>query len=121
MSEGAKLVLVVDDDPAIREALRQALEDEGHSVSEACDGAAALSTLRAGMRPHVILLDHMMPVMDGPTFAAEVGKDPALSGLSIVLITADGRAPQKAQAMGLSAYLNKPVELDVLLDLVART
>lgn len=114
----AKLVLIVDDDPAIQQAIKDALEDEGHSVAIAPHGADALGQLRSGIRPDLIVLDHMMPVMDGPTFAAEIQKDPALSHLPIVLLTADARADDKATAMGLSAFLRKPLRLDVLLDLV---
>ncbi len=121
MIGGKKLVLVIDDDPAMRDALCDALLDEGHRVVVTNDGAEALMTLRAGMRPDLILLDHMMPNMDGPAFAAEVGRDEALRALKIVLITADGRASQKAGAMGLSLYLTKPVEIDALLDVVERS
>jgi CheY-like chemotaxis protein len=113
-----KLILIVDDDPEIRDALKDVLEDEGHRVVLAAHGAEALDQLRGGIRPDLVFLDHMMPVMDGPTFAAEVGQDPALRGLSIVLVTADGHASSKAQAMGVQAYLAKPLQLDLMLDLV---
>jgi CheY-like chemotaxis protein len=114
----AKLVLIIDDDLGVQEAIRDALEDEGHSVAVAGDGAIALGQLRSGMHPDLIVLDHMMPVMDGPTFVSEVHKDPALQGLSIVLLTADGRANQKASAMGVQAYLHKPLRIEQLLAII---
>lgn len=116
-----KSILVVDDDAEMRDALKDALEDEGHRVVVAADGAEALDRLRGGFRPDLVFLDHMMPVMDGPAFAAEVYRDPSLRGLSIVLVTADGRASAKAQAMGVPAYLAKPLQLDRVLDLVDKT
>src|SRR5260370_34813709 len=62
---GAQRVLVVDDDVAIRHALRLLLEDEGLAVAEAADGRAALAILRAASDPYVVLLDQMMPPLDG--------------------------------------------------------
>lgn len=116
-----RFILLVDDDEAVRDAIKDLLEDEGHRVVVASHGAEALDCLRAGTRPDVILLDHMMPVMDGPTFAQAVQQDPALQGLKIVLLTADGRASAKASAMGVNAFLTKPVQLDQLLDVVANS
>ncbi|HET6582360.1 MAG TPA: response regulator [Nannocystaceae bacterium] len=115
-----RFILIVDDDPAVRDAIKDVLEDEGHRVEVAAHGAEALDSLRAGTRPDLVLLDHMMPIMDGPTFAEAVERDPALRGLKIVLLTADGRASAKATAMGLDAFLTKPVQLDQLLDVVAK-
>lgn len=113
-----KYVLIVDDDDAVRDALKDVLEDEGHRVATAVNGADALAQLRGGERPDLVLVDHMMPVMDGPTFVARVVQDPGLQSLRLVLVTADGRAPAKASAMGLRDYLPKPVALDDLLRLL---
>jgi CheY-like chemotaxis protein len=115
---GAKLILVVDDDAFIQDALREALEDEGYAVIIAANGAEALRKVRSGCRPDAILLDHMMPVMDGPTFAAEVSKDPGLAGMPIILITADARAKEKAVGIGLHAFLRKPLKLEELLSTI---
>ena len=111
----SKFVLIVDDDLGVQEAIRDALEDEGHDVAVASNGDVALRQLRSGVHPDLIVLDHMMPVMDGPTFVSEVLKDPALQGLPIVLLTADGRADTKAAAMGVQAYLRKPLRIEQLL------
>jgi CheY-like chemotaxis protein len=110
-----KLILVVDDDRSIQEALRDALEDEGYTVDVADNGAQALAKLRGGCVPAAILLDHMMPVMDGPTFVSETSKDPSLRDLPIILVTADARASEKAFSTGLRAFLRKPLKLDELL------
>src|SRR6187399_2199831 len=107
----SRLILIVDDDAEVRDAIKDILEDEGHRVLLAVHGAEALAHLRNGARPDLIVVDHMMPVMDGPTFAAEVGRDPALKDLRMVLVTADGRAQAKASAMGLDRYLPKPLKL----------
>ena len=113
-----KLILVVDDDPFIQEALHDALEDEGYAVIVAANGADALRKLRSGSRPDAILLDHMMPVMDGPTFAAEVRGDSSLEQVPIILITADSHAEEKAMAIGLRTFLRKPLQLDDLLSTI---
>jgi two-component system response regulator MprA len=113
-----KVILVVDDDPSIQDALQDALEDEGYVVVLAGNGAQALDKLRGGCVPHAILLDYMMPVMDGPTFAAEACKDPSLAHLPIILVTADTRADEKAFECRLKAFLRKPLDLHDLLDTI---
>ena len=64
-------ILVVDDDRDIRESLRELLAEAGYAVAVAENGRVALERLRAGLRPGVILLDLMMPIMDGMTFRAD--------------------------------------------------
>jgi CheY-like chemotaxis protein len=114
----SKYILIVDDDPGVQEAIKDALEDEGHKVTLAGDGADALAQIRGGRPPDLILLDHMMPVMDGPTFVVEMQSDPALRGVPIVLLTADARADDKAAAMGVTSFLRKPLQLKELLAIV---
>ena len=80
-------VLVVDDDADVRELLRRMLESDGYAVVEAENGRAALGALRAG-RPAVILLDLMMPEMDGFEFVAELRRDEAWRTIPVVVITA---------------------------------
>jgi CheY-like chemotaxis protein len=84
---GPKTVLVVEDDPGARELLRCALEKEGWQVVEAANGQAGLDRL-AGIRPSLILLDLMMPVMDGFEFLQELSKRPLLHVAPVVVITA---------------------------------
>ncbi len=108
-------ILVVDDDRDIRETLAEVLEVAGHTVSKASNGGEALDALRA--KPaEVILLDLMMPVMDGWTFVREQQADAALADIPIVVVTA---APVDAPIPGVRAYLPKPFDLDRLLSVVA--
>lgn len=113
-------ILVVDDDKAIREALEMVLEDEGYAVASAANGREALELLRAsGGLPALILLDLMMPVMNGWEFREEQQRSAALAAIPVVVLSADSDVTRKAAALGVAASLNKPVHLDVLLDVVS--
>ena len=114
----SEFVLVVDDDPAIRETLCELLEDEGYRAVGAVNGKAALEILRRHDRPCIILLDVMMPVMDGPAFRAEQLKDPDLSAIPVAVITAGGM--EAAASLNADAFLLKPLRLENVLDVVNR-
>jgi CheY-like chemotaxis protein len=114
------LVLVVDDDPDIREALIDVLSDHGYEAKAAANGREALNLLRAGKRPRVILLDLMMPVMDGVQFRQEQLQHPELRDLPVILISAGNDVAQIAEQLGVSISLRKPIDLDVLLEQIAR-
>jgi CheY-like chemotaxis protein len=116
-----RTVLVVDDDASIRESLAELLGDEGCRVQTATNGAEALSLLRppAQLRPCVILLDLMMPVMNGQEFYAEQQRDPALATIPIVVISADKNLALKATGIG-SEFLPKPVRLETVLGVLGR-
>jgi CheY-like chemotaxis protein len=113
-------VLVVDDDRDICEVVQTVLELEGYAVDTAGDGAEALARLRAGVRPSVIILDLMMPNMNGFQFREAQQQDPELRAIPVVVLSGDGRAAIKAATLGVEG-LRKPVELDVLLDAVRRS
>ena len=117
MSEPRR-VMVVEDDEGIREALCDLLQSEGFDVVAAVHGADALSKLR-GEAPHpdVILLDLMMPVMDGWAFRAEQRRDELLARIPVVVITAS----RQADVAGLEprALLKKPIDFDELLRVIA--
>lgn len=117
-----KPVLVVDDDPDILEVIRIALEAEGFAVVLAANGREALSRLHEGMTPCVILLDLMMPVMDGWEFRDVQAKDPSFARIPVVVFSAGGRQTVSAAAAALQAtdYLTKPLDLDVLVVTVGR-
>ena len=83
-------VLVVEDDPAICSALSEALREEGFDVLSAANGLAALDQLRAGPPPSAIVLDLMMPVMDGWDFRSVQLQDPGLRDIPVVVVTAAG-------------------------------
>lgn len=112
-----RLILVVDDDHAIRESLTELLEDEGYSVAVAANGEQALDQLRRPAVPCLILLDLMMPVMDGFEFMGRKAADPSLAGIPVVVITAAGPAG-RAGALSAQRVLAKPVKLDTLMDTV---
>jgi two-component system, OmpR family, response regulator MprA len=115
----ADTVLVVDDDRGLQETLEAVLEFEGYDVVVASDGVEALAKLSA-QRPAVIVLDWAMPRMDGPTFASVLRQRGLHPGIPLLLLTADGRARQKAAQLGAEAYMAKPFDMDELLDEVAR-
>jgi CheY-like chemotaxis protein len=113
--EGAK-VLLVDDDFAILDGVSDFLEGEGFSVASASNGLDALNKLRSGLRVDVIVLDVMMPMMDGWDFRAQQLADPALRDTPVVVISAYGFSQRTLQQQ-FKAYevLSKPLELPVFL------
>jgi two-component system, chemotaxis family, chemotaxis protein CheY len=113
----APLVLVVDDDRDILEAVCDILSAEGYRVASARHGAEALERVLEEL-PALILLDLMMPVMDGVAFAAALRQYPLPRRVPIVVISADVN-PQKATSIGAEAYLAKPFDIDTLLAFVA--
>jgi len=114
-------VLVVEDDFAVRETLQELLEEEGFLVVQACNGQEALDRLRGvASAPRLILLDLMMPVMDGWQFRAEMRRDPHLSRIPVVVMSADVALDQKVRGLAVAGVLPKPVELDRLLETVRR-
>jgi CheY-like chemotaxis protein len=108
-------VLVVDDEPDIRETVSEALAVEGYDVEVARDGLEALAACRAH-RPDLVLLDLMMPGMNGWEFRAAQQSDPALASIPVVVVSALGRVP----ALHAEAWLQKPFGLDRLVDEVRR-
>lgn len=120
MSENTT-VLVVDDDQDIRETIALVLESAGYQVTSASNGAEALSVLRGGSNlPCLVLLDLMMPVMDGREFRRAQKQDAAVANIPVVVLSGDSRIESKAAELGADAYLRKPVGIDDLLDVVAR-
>jgi CheY-like chemotaxis protein len=119
---GATTVLVVEDDPDVREAISEALADSGFRAVTATDGRDALSYLRkrGAARPSLILLDLMMPVMDGFQFRTEQRSDPEVAEIPIVVISASGDITQAASSMAAAGVLRKPVRLPDLLAMVRR-
>jgi CheY-like chemotaxis protein len=110
-------VLVVDDDDDLREVMCEALSAEGYEAVQAEDGQRALARLRE-RRVDVILLDLMMPNMNGWEFRAEQQRDPALAGIPVIVMTAATDVSRTAE-LAASAYLQKPVALGALLETVA--
>jgi CheY-like chemotaxis protein len=116
-------VLVVDDDRAIRETLRYVLEDEGYDVDEAPDGLAALETLRASTAPRVVLLDLMMPRLDGVGVLHAVAREPRLATTNAYVVITANRWRLDTQDHIFSSLdvpvIPKPFDMDALLRTIA--
>ena len=95
-----KRVLVVDDEPTIRELVAEALREAGYWVDTAAHGAEALQLMHAGPPPHAIVLDLMMPRLDGTGFVELMRLNPRLACVPVVLVTAAYGAPMAAERMG---------------------
>jgi CheY-like chemotaxis protein len=108
---------VVDDDADILEALSEILESEGFGIRQARNGLQALELLEP-LRPDLILLDLMMPVMDGWEFAEHIRRRPDWAQIPVILLSADRNIGDNARKLGAVGYLAKPFELSALLNLV---
>lgn len=109
-------ILVVEDDPQLRRMICWALEDEGFVVEAAGDGRQAVERT-ARVRPSLVVLDMTLPVLDGVGVARElraIYSEPP----PVLVMTADGRAAEKARRVGAYAYLTKPFDVDELVTLV---
>ncbi len=113
-TDTSKFVLIVDDDPDLLDVTSFVIENEGMAVETARNGEEALELLRAGKHPELVLLDLMMPVMNGWEFLDEVAKDPSLQGIPVVVLTATART----QISGALEVLTKPMDLTALLRVV---
>jgi CheY-like chemotaxis protein len=107
-------VLVVDDDPAIREFVGQALEDEGYEVRLAVNGQDALTTLLE-WQANLIVLDLMMPTMDGWTFRDRQREVASLAGIPVIVMSAARNLVGQTDRLAADAILPKPFDLDTLL------
>jgi len=121
MGDARGCVLVVDDDYDIRALITQILQLEGYRVLAAPDGRAALAKLRAAdERPALILLDLMMPGMNGWQLQEELIKDPALAAIPVLVLSGDDDVVHKAGEIGAAGWLKKPLDLKVLLKTVGK-
>jgi CheY-like chemotaxis protein len=111
-------VLVVDDEFGIAELVEMALEDEGHRVVAAVNGRQWLERL-AEAAPDLVLLDYMMPIMDGPGMLRAMRADPALRAVPVVLMTSLDEATARRECEGSAAFLRKPFRIELLLRTVA--
>jgi CheY-like chemotaxis protein len=113
-------ILVVDDDDDIREVMQDLLVSEGFRVDAAKDGLDALDKLAHDGHPPLILLDMMMPRMDGEAFLKALRGRPDLADAPVVVISGNAAVREKANSLHAAACLVKPFELDELLGVVRR-
>ncbi|MCP3062821.1 response regulator [Myxococcus sp. K38C18041901] len=111
-----KRLLIVDDELAIVEALQDILSVEGYGILTAFNGAEGLQRM-ADIKPDLVLLDLMMPVMDGREMLRRMRDDPALKGIPVVVMSA-GRISEEERRSS-ARFLAKPFELDLLLDTIS--
>jgi CheY-like chemotaxis protein len=112
----SKRVLIVDDDPDLLDVTSFVLEGEGFGVETARHGQEALQRLRAGAPPAVVLLDLMMPVMNGYQFLEEVTKVPSLKEIPVVVLT----AAELMEVPRAKEVVHKPIDLGLLIKIVER-
>ena len=111
-----KCILLVEDDELLREAMKMVLEWEGYRVACAGDGLEALARLREGCRPALILLDVLLPVLDGARFRQQQRRDPDLAAIPVVVVS----ALEAADCPEAAAHVRKPFAPQELLDAVRR-
>lgn len=113
-------VMIIEDDPDILETLREILEYEGHDVVAISGGEEALLQLQAGVHPALILMDLMMPGVNGWGLAEHLRRDPSLNPIPIVILSGVQDIEQQAKSVGAAGCLLKPVQVERLLEIVNR-
>lgn len=113
-------ILIVDDDPDLRDTLSELLQEAGYAVMTAANGSEALVALQLSQRPALILLDLSMPIMSGPSLCAELSKDPQLDRIPLVLLSGSDRLAREVGRIDADAFLSKPVEANRLLGTIRR-
>jgi CheY-like chemotaxis protein len=108
-------ILVVEDDDDIRDSLKELLEEEGYRVDTAANGQQALGKLRESTLPELILLDLMMPVMDGWQFQEQLREVPSFARVPIIVISATKFSREPLNA---AAFIPKPLDAGVLLETI---
>jgi CheY-like chemotaxis protein len=111
-------ILLIDDHNDVREALEELLRLDGYTVESASNGREALTKLYGGLRPCVILMDLMMPVMTGYEFRQEQMRDAELSAIPIIVYSGITDVRENARQLAATAYADKPVDPDHLMALV---
>jgi CheY-like chemotaxis protein len=112
-------VLVVDDEPTIRNLIADALREADFDIQMAANGVEALKLMETWV-PCVVVLDLMMPRLDGTGFTELMRLNPRYAGVPILLVTAAYGAEQAAEQVGARAFLSKPFELDHLVEMVSQ-
>jgi len=121
----ARRILVIEDEQDIRDSLTEAIESEGYTAISAPNGRDAISMYDGNVPkeaelPDLILLDHLMPHLNGAGFLEHARKSHRLAKIPIILMTADSKAAQKATKYGADGHLHKPLELDELFSTIEK-
>ncbi len=111
-------ILIIEDDEGVRSSIRDVLETEGYSVEVAQDGGEALRRLQAEPLPSLILLDLLMPGMDGEEFRTRQLTDPRTANIPVVVLSARPDGRQRARRLHAADYLRKPMSFEELLHVV---
>ncbi len=114
-----KRVLVVDDEPMIRQLIADFLIEAGFTVATAANGSEALRAMGRA-KPHAVVLDLMMPILDAGGFIELMRMNPRYARIPVVMVTAAYNAGEEAAKLGAQACLRKPFEMEELVDTVAR-
>src|SRR6185436_10835680 len=109
-----QLILVIEDDADVRDALVFGLEHEGYDVIAATNGRRGLQLLRHGVVPHAIILDLMMPVMDGWEFRRHQLANPVFASIPVIVLSADPAASRLEGSPGVREVLSKPLDFGTL-------
>ena len=113
-------VLIVEDHPTMRDAMRLVLEEDGYEVEDATDGEAGIAAVRA-RPPDIVLLDLNIPVVSGAQVLETLKADPTTAGVLVVIVTATGEeGRRRALAQGADGYITKPFSPLALLRTVER-
>lgn len=107
-------ILLVEDDEIVRRAIQMVLEWEGFHVQCAGNGQVALDSLRAGYRPCLILLDVLMPILDGEQFRQEQLRDPRFASIPVIVVS----AAHFAESVNADNHIRKPFQVQELLDAI---
>lgn len=116
---GSRDILVVEDDSGIRQTIVECLEFEGYTVRQAANGVEAIEDIRRRGLPGLVLLDIVMPGMNGQQLLEKLKQDPATAAVPVVVMTA-AMTPLAGPVPGAEGLLSKPFELSQMLDEVAR-
>jgi two-component system chemotaxis response regulator CheY len=116
----AKKILIVDDSPTILMSLRGMLERGGYAVSDAASGEAAVSLLKGGLKPDLVITDYNMGVMNGIDLVREVRKMASVRFVPMLMVTTESQQAKRMEAKtaGATGWLVKPVQPDALLQVI---
>ena len=115
-----KMILVIEDDDSIRTSIAEVLKYGGYDVAFAENGQVALDLLRGGLKPHLIMLDLMMPVMDGPTFRTHQRQDPDLAKIPVVVISANSNIKDRLGPHDTLPIIRKPPDIEDIISMAGK-